>query len=481
MGFLRATTPTPNIRMAYVINKKATGVVLRPDLRRNHANKARRSGADIDLDASRISRSLTHTIAKQQQHHLDSGVGRDGSREDHTREDPVSKKVPAASLPDPRRSNVAGTSSGRHLSRDLSPMDEDEVVHPSPGGKLAPRINKLKAGLEPGTSEHPKSKGKEPLLEHEYDEVFLCPKANDPSSYKELTGAARDHAILQRREGCLSPRTLVTVRPKASAASRDAPPSPYLDDSSSSRHRSSSKPREKDPAAIDITLMPSSLSGIRELLVDCTSELQSLLGTRQPTIRLLEDEDAYSDAALVSIRHDWNSVLLESQLKVKEAPLIPAVAPAPPRRSSVGVRLPPNHPLIRRDEGSVIDVDGESRTDTTTASVGSVSDDEDHPDPRQSSRPRAHGLDDTRHKKVDVDGITRRLTLLQYRQRRSGPSSSSLQVNQTSTEALTNPSATDVAHDALVPVAPISSTPRDGRETQHFGTKRFHVHVHFLN
>ncbi|KAI8844918.1 hypothetical protein BC829DRAFT_434909 [Chytridium lagenaria] len=92
-----------------------------------------------------------------------------------SREDPVSKKTPATSLPDSRCSDVAGASSGRYLSSVSSPIDEDEVVHPSPGDILAPRLNKLKAGLKPATSEHPKGKGKEPLLKHEYDEVFLRP------------------------------------------------------------------------------------------------------------------------------------------------------------------------------------------------------------------------------------------------------------------------------------------------------------------
>ncbi|KAI8829084.1 hypothetical protein BC829DRAFT_450291 [Chytridium lagenaria] len=411
-----------------------------------------------------------------------------------SREAPVSKKTPASSgsrhpghVSNDGLSHLASSSSAplrdsRRHTRDSSPMDEDEVVLVG----YSPPTNQLKAGFEPATFEHSNGKGKEPLIE--YDEVFLHPKVGDSSAYEELVGADRDRAILQRSEGRLSPLTLVTVRPRVPPPPppRDDGPSRRLDDPTTSRHRSTStNPREKEPGSnrfnIDAVLdlaerlkglgmevhisesklksnstyrneklasftalvderrkyLYKTISGIRELLVDCTSELQSLLGTRQPTIRQLGDEPTYSDGALVSIRHDWNSVLIESQLKVKEAPLTPSSAPAPPRRHGMEVRLPPNHPLLRRDEQTVIDVDGESRTDTTTASVGSVSDDDDHHDPRQvappvpsvrrkaprfqSSSSRVHGVEDSRHKKLDVDGITRRLTLLQYRQRRSGP------------------------------------------------------------
>ncbi|KAI8841224.1 hypothetical protein BC829DRAFT_446790 [Chytridium lagenaria] len=449
------------------------------------------------------------TVGQHQK--LLSGSITSSSRPPPSRESPASNRASAPSLPKSHHPGGVGKykgsphlasssqnplPSGLHSTRDPSPMDEDEVFH----APLDSELNRLKAGLEPAT-EHSKVKGKEPLPE--YEEVFLRPRVDDPCSYEELVGPARNRAIIQRQQGCLSPRTLVTVRPKAPSpsSSRDVPPSPCLD-GTSDPCSSNTNLREKEPGSnrynidavlslverlknldVDVVINESKLksnptyrneklasftalvddrraflyktiSGVREMLVDATSELQTLLRIRQPTIRHLDNEHAYSDASLVSIRRDWTSVLVESQLKVKEArakqltllqspppppPPPPALVLATPRRLSANVRLPPNHPLTPKKEALAIDLDGESLTDTTTASVGSVSDDDNPPDPRQVipsasssrrkaprhsvSRPRAPGVDESKSRRFDVEGITKRLTLLQYRHRRSGPSS----------------------------------------------------------
>ncbi|KAI8852554.1 hypothetical protein BC829DRAFT_440680 [Chytridium lagenaria] len=184
------------------------------------------------------------------------------------------------------------------------------------------------------------------------------------------------------------------------------------------------------------------------MLVDSTNELAMLMGCGAFNIRQLDAATEYTDAALVAVRHDLTSCLVNSQMKVKEMRdrLTSLPAPRALLKQRSQVRLPLNHPLNNVGKGQLpltsLSLDcGDSLTDTTTSSVGSASDDDDHTDPRQVapvalasrrraprhplSRPRVYGLANTKHLTSDVEGITKKLTLLQYRELRSGSSTPS--------------------------------------------------------
>ncbi|KAI8829921.1 hypothetical protein BC829DRAFT_449944 [Chytridium lagenaria] len=392
-----------------------------------------------------------------------------------------------------RLSHLASSSRNprsHHCTRESSyddPMDEDdEVVRVFSDDEHTSNLRKLRAGFEPASSEHMTNKGKEPLPDVvEWDEVFLFPKSKDPTSFEELLGVHRDQAIRQRAEGSLDPRILITRR-------RRVPPAPLTppacfnpaDDAEHGRSCSNSYPKTSGhlrlgDLGVEVTVnegrlksnvayrnerlesltslvderrkrLYKTINGVRDMLVDSTNELAMLMGCGAFNIRQLDAATEYTDAALVAVRHDLTSCLVNSQMKVKEmrdrltSRRHPSSPPAPPPRSQV--RLPLNHPLnnVGKEQlplTSLSSVDGDSLTDTTTSSVGSASDDDDHTDPRQVapvalasrrraprhplSRPRVYGLANTKHLTSDVEGITKKLTLLQYRELRSGSSTPS--------------------------------------------------------
>ncbi|KAI8837315.1 hypothetical protein BC829DRAFT_447717 [Chytridium lagenaria] len=383
--------------------------------------------------------------------------------------------------PPPRRRHSTQGSS------DHDPMDEDDaIVHVLSDDEPPSTSNQLRAGLEPAKSKQPNDKGKQPLLEYE----------------EELVGPDREHAILQRQDGCLSPHILVTVRPRVPTV---APPS-HPTTLNPEPHRSStvgdSKPERKpgsnrynidlvfklakrlEDLGVEVTVSErrvkssvayrtEKIESFTSLIADRRERLYSLMcGARDMhfAIRQLDVQSAYTDAALTAIRKDLTSSAMESQIKANNLreqrtsrsppPPPPPPAPAPtllaasrlttfpsvPLKRKTPVNLPPNHFLnsVRKKKvspTSTSSVDSDWLTDTTTASVGSVSDDDNLLDscqvvpPSSSSRPKAprylvsrprpHGVGDAVHKTLDVDGITNRLTLLQYRQRRAGSSSPS--------------------------------------------------------
>ncbi|KAI8847673.1 hypothetical protein BC829DRAFT_444459 [Chytridium lagenaria] len=355
-----------------------------------------------------------------------------------------------------RLSHLASSSRNprsHHCTRESSyddPMDEDdEVVRVFSDDEHTSNLRKLRAGFEPASSEHMTNKGKEPLPDVvEWDEVFLFPKSKDPTSFEELLGVHRDQAIRQRAEGSLDPRILITRR-------RRVPPAPLTppacfnpaDDAEHGRSAPTATPKPSGhlrlgDLGVEVTVnegrlksnvayrnerlesltslvderrkrLYKTINGVRDMLVDSTNELAMLMGCGAFNIRQLDAATEYTDAALVAVRHDLTSCLVNSQMKVKEmrdrltSRRHPSSPPAPPPRSQV--RLPLNHPLnnVGKEQlplTSLSSVDGDSLTDTTTSSVGSASDDDDHTDPRQESK---------------------KLTLLQYRELRSGSSTPS--------------------------------------------------------
>ncbi|KAI8849257.1 hypothetical protein BC829DRAFT_443086 [Chytridium lagenaria] len=376
----------------------------------------------------------------------------------------------------------------------LAPIIDDEVVRVFSDDEHTSNLRKLRAGFEPASSEHMTNKGKEPLP------IIAW-------------GSLRDQAIRQRAEGSLDPRILITRR-------RRVPPAPLTppacfnpaDDAEHGRSCSNSYPKTErtlgsnrynidlvfhlvqrlGDLGVEVTInegrlksnvayrnerlesltslvderrkrLYKTINGARDMLVDSTNELAMLMGCGAFNIRQLDAATEYTDAALVAVRHDLTSCLVNSQMKVKEmrdrltthrhpssppapapVPLVPSVpTPRALLKQRSQVRLPQDHPLNNVGKKqlpltSLSSVDGDSLTDTTTSSVGSASDDDDHTDPRQVapvalasrrkaprhplSRYRVHGLANTKHLTSDVEGITKKLTLLQYRELRSGSS-----------------------------------------------------------
>ncbi|KAI8829578.1 hypothetical protein BC829DRAFT_450079 [Chytridium lagenaria] len=332
-----------------------------------------------------------------------------------------------------------------------------------------------------------------------------CSPNSRSHSFEKLLGVHRDQAIRQRAEGSLDPRILITRR-------RPVPPAPLtppacfnpVDDAEHGRSRSNSDPKTErtlgsnrynidlvfhlvqrlGDLGVEVTVnegrlksnvayrnerlesltslvderrkrLYKTINGVRDMLVDSTNELAMLMGCGAFNIRQLDAATEYTDAALVAVRHDLTSCLVNSQMKVKEMrdrltsrrhpssppapPLVPLVPSVPAPRALLKqrsqVRLPLNHPLnnVGKEQlplTRLSSVDGDSLTDTTTSSVDSASDDDDHTDPRQVapvalasrrraprhplSRPRVYGLANTKHLTSDVEGITKKLTLLQY-------------------------------------------------------------------
>ncbi|KAI8848313.1 hypothetical protein BC829DRAFT_443833 [Chytridium lagenaria] len=305
-----------------------------------------------------------------------------------SREAPVAKKTVVASSgsrrpggvskDEDRLSHLASSSRNprsHHCTRESSyddPMDEDDEV--------------LRAGFEPASSEHMTNKGKEPLPDVvEWDEVFLFPKSKDPTSFEELLGVHRDQAIRQRAEGSLDPRILITRRRRAKTERTLGSNRYNIDLVFHLVQRLGDLGVEVtiNEGQLKVTLLTrlyKTINGVRDMLVDSTNELAMLMGCGAFNIRQLNAETDYTDAALVAVRHDLTSCLVNSQMKVKEMrDRLTSLALASRRRA-------PRHPL---------------------------------------SRPRVYGLANTKHLTSDVEGITKKLTLLQYRELRSGSSTPS--------------------------------------------------------
>ncbi|KAI8849989.1 hypothetical protein BC829DRAFT_442649 [Chytridium lagenaria] len=350
-----------------------------------------------------------------------SGSITSSSRPPPSRESPASNRASAPSLPKPHHPGGVGKykglphlaslsqnplPSGRHSTRDPSPMDEDEVVHAPLDGEQASRLIRLKAGLEPAT-EHSKVKGKEPLPE--YEEVFLRPRVDDPCSYEELSPHPSDSTPKGTLTFFLSGRSAIPLldeRPTLKLASFTA----LVDDRRAFLYKT--------------------ISGAREML---------------PTIRHLDNEHAYSDASLVSIRRDWTSVLVE----------IPSTTSS--TASSVVLAIPWR---LSANEALAIDLEGESLTDTTTASVDSVSDDDNPPTPVRSFPPppllaaRLHAIRRPALEPLDTDIVGLDLPLLLAhpsqspgRMMPSLASKTSARVSQTSSLAVIPP--TDASSSKL--------------------------------
>ncbi|KAI8837299.1 hypothetical protein BC829DRAFT_447700 [Chytridium lagenaria] len=344
------------------------------------------------------------------------------------------------------------------------PMDEDdEVVRVFSDGEHTSNLRKLRAGFEPASSEHMTNKGKEPL-------PIIAWGSSRPSHPPACRGAP-------------------LIPASSSLGARRVPPAPLTppacfnpaDDAEHGRSRSNSDPKTErtlgsnryniDWSSISFSAwrprdqsltslvderrkrLYKTINGVRDMLVDSTNELAMLMGCGAFNIRQLNAETDYTDAALVlqmkvkemrdrltSRRHPSSPLhLLRSLWSLQYR------SPGSAETEKSGPSSPePSPHNVGKEQlplTSLSSVDGDSLTDTTTSSVGSASDDDDHTGPPSGgsscscsrrkaprhplSRPRVYGLANTKHLTSDVEGITKKLTLLQYRELRSGSSTPS--------------------------------------------------------
>ncbi|KAI8854695.1 hypothetical protein BC829DRAFT_438990 [Chytridium lagenaria] len=174
------------------------------------------------------------------------------------------------------------------------------------------------------------------------------------------------------------------------------------------------------------------INGVRDMLIDSTNELAMLMGCGAFNIRQLDAETEYTDAALVAVKEMRNR--LTSHRHPSSPPAPPPVLwslqyqlPGSAETEKSGPSSPEPSPQQRWEGTTPTYQPLLVMTMTTPTPVRwlqlllllAVA-------PRHPlSRPRVYGLANTKHLTSDVEGITKKLTLLQYRELRSGSSTPS--------------------------------------------------------
>ncbi|KAI8850240.1 hypothetical protein BC829DRAFT_416107 [Chytridium lagenaria] len=167
------------------------------------------------------------------------------------------------------------------------------------------------------------------------------------------------------------------------------------------------------------------ISGVREMLVDATCDLEKLLGTPQPTVQhQLKVKEAR--AKQLTLRRPsppppppaLPQLLRLLALRFVFLPTIPSYVEMVDPLLMLMVNLAPTPPPHLMDPSVMTRITDPRQVVPSASSV----------------RRKAlviirlvleFMVDDARHKKVDVDGVTRKLTLLQYRQLAPIPETSS--------------------------------------------------------